>query len=86
VFLKQGSLARRRAKSHTAVVLADEQATPEQIAVLKRMTPAQRWQAARRLYWTMRKHKTAFVQSQHPDWSSEKVADYVRNIFLRART
>jgi hypothetical protein len=68
------------------VVLPDEQATPEQIAIFKRMTPAQRWQAVQSLYWTMRQHKAAFVQSQHPDWSVEQVAQYVRDIFLRART
>jgi hypothetical protein len=47
--------------------LPDEQSTHEQIAVLRRMTPAQRWHAAHRLYWTVRKHKAAFIQVQHLD-------------------
>jgi hypothetical protein len=67
-------------------VLPDEQSSPEQIAVFRQMTPAQRWQAANRLYWTARRHKTAFLQSQHPDWSAERVAAEVREIFSHART
>ncbi len=42
-------------------MLPDEQLCPEQIAVFRRMTPEQRWRAAHRLYWTMRRHKTAFI-------------------------
>ena len=67
-------------------MLTDEQATPEQIAVFHRMTPEQRWRAAHRLYWTLRRHKTAFVQSQHPDREPERVAAEVREIFSHART
>jgi hypothetical protein len=67
-------------------MLPDTQASPDQIAVLRRMTPAQRWRAAHRLYWTMRRHKAAFLQSQHPDWPAERVAAEVRRIFLHART
>jgi hypothetical protein len=50
------------------------------------MTPDQRWRAARQLYWTMRRHKAAFIQSQHPDWPSPRVAAQVREIFSHART
>jgi len=67
-------------------LLPDEQTSPEQIAVFRRMTPEQRWHAAHRLYWTMRRHKTAFVQSQHSDWPPERVAAEVREIFSHART
>jgi len=65
---------------------ADEQTSPEQIAIFRRMTPEQRWQAARQLYWTMRRHKAAFRQSQHPEWTKEPVADAVREIFSQARS
>jgi hypothetical protein len=34
----------------------------------------------------MRRHKAAFLQSQHPDWPAERVAAEVRRIFLHART
>jgi hypothetical protein len=66
--------------------LPDEQTSPEQIAVFRRMTPEQRWRAAHRLYWTMRRHKTAFIQNQHPDWPQARVAAEVREIFSHART
>jgi len=67
-------------------MLPDEQASPEQIAIFKAMTPEQRWQAAHDFYWTIRRHKAAFLRSQHPDWSEEQVQQEVRNIFLRARS
>jgi hypothetical protein len=67
-------------------MLPDEQASPEQIAVLRRMTPEQRWQAAQRLYWTMRRHKAAFIRSQHPEWAESRVAAEVRELFCHART
>ncbi|MEY2427807.1 MAG: hypothetical protein QOJ40_692 [Verrucomicrobiota bacterium] len=65
-------------------MLPDEQASPEQIEILRRMTPQQRWHAAYRLYWTVRRHKSAFLRSQHPEWSEEKLADELRRIFLHA--
>ena len=67
-------------------MLPDEQTSPKQIEILRRMTPSQRWQAARRLYWTVRRHKSAFLQSQHSDWSPEQVEAEVRRIFLHAGT
>jgi hypothetical protein len=67
-------------------MLPDEQTSPEQIELLRRMTPEQRWQVAQRLYWTMRRHKAAFVQSQHPDWPQERVASEIRRIFSHAGT
>jgi hypothetical protein len=67
-------------------MLADEQTSPEQFAIYRRMTPEQRWRAAHRLYWTCRRHKTAFIRSQHPDWTAQRVDDEVRRIFQNART
>jgi hypothetical protein len=67
-------------------VLADEQTSPEQFAIYRRMTPEQRWRAARRLYWTCRRHKAAFLRSLHPEWPAQRVEDEVRHIFLNART
>ena len=67
-------------------MLADEQTSPEQIAIFRRMTPEQRWRTARRLYWTMRRHKAAYLRSQHPDWTDGQLADEVKRIFLNART
>ena len=67
-------------------MLPDEQTSSEQFAVYRRMTPEQRWRAARRFYWTLRRHKAAFLQSQHPDWPEARVAAKVREIFSHART
>jgi len=67
-------------------MLVDEQASPEQIEVLRPMTPEQRWHAAHRLYWTARRHKAAFLRSQHPDWSEQRVEGEVRRVFSSART
>jgi hypothetical protein len=50
------------------------------------MTPEQRWRAAHRLYWTMRRHKAAFLHSQYPEWSEQRIQEEVRRIFLHART
>ena len=44
----------------------NDHGSPEQMAILRGMTPEQRWNAAHQLYWTMRRHKAAFLQSQHP--------------------
>lgn len=62
----------------------DDESSPEQIEVLRRMTPEQRWQAARRLYWTCRRHKAAFLRSLHPEWSEERLMQEVRHAFANA--
>jgi hypothetical protein len=67
-------------------MLADEQTSPEQFAIYRRMTPEQRWRVAQQLYWTARRHKAAFLRSQHPEWSEDRVEDEVRRVFLNART
>jgi len=67
-------------------MLADEQPSSEQIVLLRQMTPQQRWHAAHRLYWTARRHKAAFLHSQHPDWPEEKIESEVRRVFANART
>jgi hypothetical protein len=64
----------------------DESPSPEQIEILRRMTPEQRWRSAHRLYWTMRRHKAAFIRSQHPDWPESRIEAKVREIFSNART
>ena len=63
-----------------------EPASPEQVHALRRMTPAQRYEASRQLYWTLRRHKRAFLQSLHPEWSKERLDREVRQSFLDAGT
>ena len=58
----------------------------EQLEIYRRMTQEQRWQAGRRLYWTLRRHKAAFLRQQHPEWTEAAVAAAVRRSFLHARS
>jgi hypothetical protein len=65
-------------------MLADEQTSPEQIEIYRRMTPGRRLEVAEQLYWSARKLKAAGVRSQHPYWPEEKVSAEVNQIFLHA--
>ena len=65
--------------------LPDEEPDAVQLAVLRRMTPGQRWEVARNLYWSARRLKAAFVRSEHPEWSDAEVEDHVRRVFLYGR-
>ena len=67
-------------------MLADEQTSPEQFAILRAMPGERRLKVAERLYWSARKLKAAGVRSQHPDWPEEKVMVEVNRIFLHARS
>jgi hypothetical protein len=64
--------------------LADEQPSPEQIAIYRSMTGQRRLEIADQLFWTARALKVAGVRYQHPDWTEEKVLDEVNRIFLHA--
>lgn len=67
-------------------MLADEQTSPQQFAMLRAMPGERRLKLAEQMYWSARKLKTAGVRSQHPDWPEEKVIAEVNRIFLHART
>lgn len=57
----------------------------EQTARFQTMTPEERWQAAMRLYWSMRKLKASYVRAQHPEWSDEEVDLAVKRAFTNVR-
>ena len=59
---------------------------PEQTKAYQAMTPEQKLQRALDLYYSARKIKAAALKNQHPDWSTEKINQKVREIFLYART
>ena len=42
------------------------------------MSPAQKLQAAMRLYWSARALKAAALRAEHPDWPEEAIAAAVR--------
>jgi hypothetical protein len=65
---------------------SDDRPGAEQLEVLRKMTPEQRWQAARALYWSLRRHKAAFLRDRHPEWSDEQVERETRRIFVHARS
>jgi hypothetical protein len=67
-------------------MLPDEQPSPEQIEIYRRMTPERRLQIAEQLYWSARRLKAAGLRAQHPDWSEQQVEIEVRSIFLHAGT
>ena len=60
--------------------------SPDQLETLRRLTPEQRYRASREMYWTLRRHKAAFLRSLHTDWSEERVEAEVLRIFRDART
>ena len=60
--------------------------SPDQLEALRRLTPEARYRASREMYWTLRRHKAAFLRSLHADWSEQEVEAEVRRIFMDART
>jgi len=60
--------------------------SPEEIRILRAMTPEQKLRTAERLYWTARSLKAAWLRQKNPDWSEDEVQRKVREIFLNART
>ena len=72
--------------SGTVVIVEREAFSPDQLKVLRRLTPEERYRASRELYWSLRRHKQAFLRSLHPDWSDVEVDSEVRRIFRDART
>jgi hypothetical protein len=65
-------------------MLADEQTTPEQFALLRAMGGERRLELAEEMFWLARELKVAGVRHQHPDWSDEQVIAGVNRIFLDA--
>jgi hypothetical protein len=75
-------LARTDFRTHISNVLADEQTSPEQFAIYRRMTPGRRLALAEQLYWTARRMKSAWLRELHPDWTEQRVEAEVSRIFL----
>ncbi len=56
----------------------------EYIEILRAMSPAERWETARRLYWHARAIRTEVTKMLHPDWDEHQVNEYVRKQFMYA--
>lgn len=59
---------------------------PEQVKVLRAMTPEQRLRAAEELYDFAREFKSAVLRKDHPEWTPEQIRRAVNEWFLYART
>jgi hypothetical protein len=79
-------LALKLFQAQFSSMLRDEEASPEQIALLRAMSGAERLRLAERLYWSARKIKAAGLRAQHPDWPEERLNAEVARIFRYART
>ena len=60
--------------------------SPEEIRILRAMTPEQKLRAAEEMYRAALDIKAAGLRQQHPDWSEEEIRRKVREIFLHGRT
>lgn len=63
----------------------DDDPSPEQIEIYRRMSGARRLKLAEQMFWFARNLKVAGVRHQHPDWAGEQVMAEVNRIFLHAR-
>jgi hypothetical protein len=59
---------------------------PEQKKAYQAMTPEQKVKLALDLYFSAREFKAAGLKKRYPEWSTEKINQKVREIFLYART
>ena len=59
---------------------------PEQKKAYQAMTPEKKLKIALDLYYSAKAIKAAGLKEQHPEWSTEKINQKVREIFLYART
>jgi hypothetical protein len=53
----------------------------KQVEVYRRMTPAQKWDAAMRLYWSARGVKEAWLRKIHPEWDEDRVQVELKAFF-----
>jgi hypothetical protein len=67
-------------------MLPDEQASLEQVKILRTIPGERRWKLAEQLYWSARRMKAAGLRALHPDWPEEQINAEVTRIFLHART
>jgi hypothetical protein len=63
----------------------DDDPSPEQIAIYRRMPGARRLKLAERMFWEARRLKTAGVRHQNPEWQEQQVIAEVNRIFLHVR-
>lgn len=57
----------------------------QQREYFREMSPEERWKAAMRLYWSMRRLKASYVRMQHPEWTEAEVDAEVKRAFTNVR-
>lgn len=60
--------------------------SPEEIRILRAMTPEQKLNALAHLWHAARALKEAWLRTRHPDWSEEQIRRALRDIFLYGRS
>lgn len=65
--------------------LPEENPTPEQIEIYRKMSPGRRLEIAEQMYWNARRLKSAWLKSLHPEWTHQQVEAEVSRIFSNAR-
>jgi hypothetical protein len=64
----------------------DDDPSPKQIEIYRRMTPGRRLEIAEQLYWSARRMKWTWLRTQHPDWADAEVEAEVTRNFSHARS
>ena len=64
----------------------DDDPSPEQIEIYRRMTPGRRLEIAEQMYWSARRMKFAWLRTQHPDWTDAEIEVEVTRNFSHARS
>lgn len=64
----------------------DDDPSPEQIEIYRRMTPGRRLEIAEQMYWSARRMKWAWLRAQNPDWTDAEVGAEVTRNFSHARS
>ncbi|MCW5550573.1 MAG: hypothetical protein KIS67_00260 [Verrucomicrobiae bacterium] len=63
----------------------DDDPSPEQIEIYRRMTPGRRLEIAEQMYWSARRMKKAWLRTQHPDWTDAEIEAELTRHFRHAR-
>lgn len=80
-----GGVDGRGAREYDERVRRLEDAEHVALERFRAMTPSERWKAARALYWSARRFKTAHIRQQHPEWTDTQVDQAVRRSFMYVR-
>ena len=64
----------------------DEELSPEQVKIVRRMTGEQKLKISNQMFWTARRNKIKALLSEHPDWSEEQAAKEITRLIISGAT